>query len=217
MVRCCAGPAVPGVAPSTEFLTLAQRPSGEFCSHVVPFGGHGPQIGQRCSKDVVGKPVNFVDDRLVGHDCLPRWVTGHSCQAELCSGVAVLSLVGCSDISTQRPYSEWPLRAAWMRWLPCRRRQEWVPHQAYSWSSEGPCAPASVTLSRDCASLVQTTAACPALVPQNSVPATLVGAALRRHAPGVHSPFRQLSTNLVGRGAIASICSPRGEPRSATF
>lgn len=34
---------------------------------------------------------------------------------------------------------------------------------------------------------------------------------------GVHSPFRQLSTNLVGRGAIASICSPRGEPRSATF
>ncbi len=77
------------------------------------------------------------------------------------------------------------------------------------WSSVGPPGRPCTTLNNCLSISLQASIGLSPWMPQTSVPLTSCGDALWRHGPGVHSPFRQLSTNLVGRGAIASICSPR--------
>lgn len=66
----------------------------------------------------------------------------------------------------------------------------------YSCVSEGPCASPSATLTRLWAAVDHAINDQLPWTAQIKVPAISDGAALRRHGPGVHSPIRQLSTDL---------------------
>lgn len=60
----------------------------------------------------------------------------------------------------------------------------------------GPCGPDWTSLTIRFSSVVHATVGLLCWKPHTSVPATSSGVALRRHGPGVHSPTRQLSTDL---------------------
>lgn len=81
-----------------------------------------------------------------------------------------------------------------------RRRddQEWLAHQAYSWSRVGLSrAWASMVPMSSLSSVVHATRGRPSRRPQNTVPWGVVGLAGRRHGPGDHSPRRQLSADIL--------------------
>lgn len=61
----------------------------------------------------------------------------------------------------------------------------------------GPCGPDCTSLINRSASVVHATVGLLSWKPHTRVPTGWSGAALRRHGPGVHSPFRQLSAHFI--------------------